>query len=337
MKKFIAVFFLSCTCLFAEQFSGLLINETTGQALQPAGFSINGQSVQVDAQGQYQAELSAAELNYYLVQLQNGPNYLCVTKRNRLNLQVPGQVRERAKRSKLTAEVNLRVLEAGQIVPRADVFIYSVFEDIHKNIALLREVRDYNQGRAEYKFIQPTPVMYTVISRNNDLYIQELTGLVPGKIQEVSVELTQFVKAKPLVGVAYRARTGALEILSLPTANNYYVAENILPVHSKTLEDYKLFAIGPAPEFPADLNYYNLREFVYKTNNGIMHVYTDLNLTTIDMSRYGAFQLLWFKGYHFAELDFSNFTPSLVKDSRAFLVWQPEQEQHKESNDNELN
>lgn len=311
MRKLLLVLVFSF--VFAEQFSGIIINEVNGQPMQNYTFAINGQNVVTDEKGSYQAEIIAALPNQYFLKFAGINDQLFVTNRNKLNLQLPIVKKEKPAVSELLIDLKINILENGKGIKTAEVNLYPVY-GIGRTIPLQREVKDYEHSMAVFKYLQPTNVMYLTVSINNALYIQRLENIIPGKDEDMTIDLAAFTKMDSLYGVAYKNNENYLEILALPTANSYYIEDNVLPVTSRLLGDNQQFHLGKVSTFPESLDYYNLREFIFRKAGKYLTVYSDLKTDSIDVAQYGEYILVSAKGYHINDLDFSNFTPSILKD-----------------------
>lgn len=312
--------------LNAAQFAGLIIDSATGKGLD-AELSINGQKVSIDDRGRYQAEVPEQKQNEYLLNITNGGYYLFVTRRNHLNLQmsVDKEIIAERQDSKFM-HIDITLQDNGIIVPKADVFIYAVREKPNRAyIAAENKLRDYNHGQVKFNYLQYADNIYILVSRNSELYIQKLENIVPEKIHGLSIDLVKFKKLdNNFAGVAYQTKDKAIQIAGIPTANNYYVSQNVLPVFKKNFNEYTMLYLGNEPKFPEDLNYYNVRELIYAGDNGLLTVYTDIKTESIDVSRYGKYELIAVRGYQQKRFNFRNFSPAKLKDfTEAFVLERP--------------
>jgi hypothetical protein len=302
--------------LSAADFSGRLIDGLTRQPLRSAEFTLNGAPVAVDDSGRYQVETAAAAQNHYLLRLENGLNYLFVTPRQRLNLQIPSARGAAAGADKpALADIYVSILNSGNIVEKADVVLYRIMPGTNEILTLPRAVRDYTRGRAEYREARRAAETYVLVSANGEIYLQKIPRVLTNAVNEVIVDLAYFAPAEKTDGLAYKDGEDLWRFLPLSAAAEYRISANVTPAFVNSYEGYRQFYFGRQPQFPEDLKYYNLWECGYDTDQGRLLVYTELLPEALDLSRYGEPVLRQVKGYHLANFDFGNF--SLARLRRA--------------------
>jgi hypothetical protein len=307
--------------LNAAQFSGLLIDEASGRGLD-AKLWINGQETPLAADGRYEAEIENRQPNHYLVRTRDSGNYLFISDREDFNLQLrTGRPGARGTYSR-SVDIDLILLDSGERVEEADVFIYTVRPEIKKTYIAGNTVRAYNRGRAQFRYLQAAEVMHALVSRNGELYVQRLENIVPGKMHSQTLELSEFRQMDGLSGVGYEDSEGFWQKMTVPEAAGYYLAPNARPVFSKGDQDGVMFYFGADPEFPADPDYYNLWELIYYSGaEGWLTVYTDWGKDGVDLSGYGQYELAAAKGYHVNGVELGNFSLGQLKSAREMYEW----------------